>query len=81
MAGTAPPVLVGFKAVIAEPTVKTLVVGVYLMFGACARAHSVNKKNSESSPINNIALFNTAEFKLTTSEVKKTSAMFYPLSS
>jgi len=50
------------------------------MFGACARAQSVNKKNSESSPINNIALFNTAEFKLTTSEVKKTSAMFYPLS-
>jgi len=50
------------------------------MLGACARAHSVNRENTESRPIKNIIRFNTAEFKLTTSEVNKTSANVLDLS-
>ena len=63
VAGTAPPELVGVKGVIRVPTVKTLVVGLYVILGACAKTLAGNSpKANNKTPRQGNILFKTALF-------------------
>ena len=71
VAGTAPPELAGTRGVMAVPTVKTLVVGLYEMLGACAEARVIPKYAVNKTPkYNNIFFENGTVFLLFGLEVK-----------